>query len=326
MAVLNVLMWHVHGSYTTSMVQLPHRLVLPYTPDRGHFGRGRATTWEWPKTAVEVDSLDLQEEQIDVVVAQRVDEIHLAQSWTGLRPGTDVPLIYLEHNTPPAPFARHPMADRSDVLLVHVTHFNQQMWDSGTTRTIVIEHGIPDPGHIWIGDMARGAVVVNDPIRRGKFVGTDLLSRFAPVDVFGMNVHELAREGIHTFENPPQIELHSELAHRAVYIHPNRWTSLSLSLLEAMMLGMPVVAFATTEITRAVPSDAGIVSTSIAELVDGARDLMNDQELAAHCGLAARRAAIARYNIHRFVDDWDRTLRAVTGTTVIDLTDSKVTV
>ena len=43
-------------------------------------------------------------------------------------------------------------------------------------------------------------------------------------------------------EDLPQDELHAELARRRVYLHPIRWTSLGLSLLEAMHLGMPVVA------------------------------------------------------------------------------------
>ena len=42
-----------------------------------------------------------------------------------------------------------------------------------------------------------------------------------------------------------------------------RWTSLGLSLLEAMQLGMPVVALATTEATVAVPPEAGVVSNDV---------------------------------------------------------------
>ena len=41
---------------------------------------------------------------------------------------------------------RHPVADRDDLLLVHVTHFNALFWDAGATPTRVIEHGIVDPG------------------------------------------------------------------------------------------------------------------------------------------------------------------------------------
>ncbi len=61
----------------------------------------------------------------------------------------DVPAVYVEHNTPRerVPDARHPMADRDDITLVHVTPFNDLMWDSGRAPTTVIEHGIVDPGY-----------------------------------------------------------------------------------------------------------------------------------------------------------------------------------
>ena len=51
--------------------------------------------------------------------------------------------------------------------------------------------------------------------------------------------------------------MHAELARRRAYLHLCRWTSLGLSLIEAMAIGMPVVALATTEAVVAVPPDAG---------------------------------------------------------------------
>src|ERR671938_804 len=64
-------------------------------------------------------------------------------------------------------------------------------------------------------------------------------------------------------KTPPQHELHGEMARRRAYLHPIRWTSLGLSLLEAMHLGMPVVALGTTEVHEAVPPEAGVVSTRL---------------------------------------------------------------
>src|SRR5262245_64280314 len=48
--------------------------------------------------------------------------------------------------------------------------------------------------------------------------------------------------------------------------HLMRWTSLGLSLLEAMACGMPVVALATTEAVMAVPRSAGVLATDVDEL------------------------------------------------------------
>jgi glycosyltransferase involved in cell wall biosynthesis len=97
-------------------------------------------------------------------------------------------------------------------------------------------------------------------------------------------------------------------------VHPIRWTSLGLSLLEAMHLGMPVVALGTTEVHEAVPPSAGVVSTKVDVLVAAMRRLVQDREEAAERGRAARAAALERYGLRRFLADWDELLREVTTT------------
>ena len=53
------------------------------------------------------------------------------------------------------------------------------------------------------------------------------------------------------------------MARRRVYLHPIRWTSLGLSLLEAMHLGMPVVGSAPPRRRRPSRAAAGCVSTDV---------------------------------------------------------------
>ena len=103
------------------------------------------------------------------------------------------------------------------------------------------------------------------------------------------------------------------MARRRVYVHPMRWTSRGLSLLEAMHLGMPVVVLATTEATRAVPPEAGAVSTDVEELGRRFAQLVADPEAAREAGQAARRAAVERYGLGRFLSEWDGLLTAVAG-------------
>ena len=314
---MRVLHWHVHGSWSTAFVQGPHTYLVPVTPNRDADGRGRAQTFDWPSNALEIPLAALAQEHIDVVVLQRPQDLELAQRWLGRRPGRDVPAVYVEHNAPrgDVPNSRHPLADRSDIPVVHVTPFNQLFWDCGRAPTVVIEHGIPDPGHRYTGDIRRAAVVINEPARRGRVTGTDLLSRFAahtPLDVFGMAVSKLPRHGqITAYENLPQARMFAELARRRVYLHPLRWTSLGLSLLEAMHLGMPVVALATTEVTQAVPPTAGVVSTRVDVLIEALCAFLVDPDYARQVGVAARAAARARYSLERFQTDWEQLLKEI---------------
>ncbi|MFF5701458.1 glycosyltransferase [Streptomyces sp. NPDC012794] len=313
---MNILLWHVHGSWTTAFVQGPHSYLVPVTADRGPDGLGRARTFEWPESVREVAVGELRHTPVDLVVLQRPHEWELAERWLGRRPGRDVPAVYLEHNAPAGavPDTRHPFADRPDLTLVHVTHFNRLFWDNGGTRTVVIEHGVVDPGHLYTGRLPRAAVVVNDPVRRGRFTGTDLLpglAEAAPLDVFGMRTEGLAAHlGLPAdrcrAQDLPQRDLHAAMAERRLYLHPVRWTSLGLSLLEAMHLGMPVVTLATTEAVEAVPAGAGVLSTRPEELARAARHYVNEPQAAAEDGARARQAALERYGLKRFLDDWER--------------------
>ena len=90
-----------------------------------------------------------------------------------------------------------------------------------------------------------------------------------------------------------------------------RWTSLGLSLIEAMMLGMPVVVLDTTEAAEAVPDGVGVRSTDPARLRDGLRELVADPAAAAAAGRLARRAALRRYGLDRFLAEWDEVLESV---------------
>jgi glycosyltransferase involved in cell wall biosynthesis len=318
---VNILLWHVHGSWTTSFVRGGHRYLVPVVEDRGPDGRGRARTWDWPPAAVEVTAEELADADIDVVLIQRPTEPDLVERWCGgRRLGRDLTAVWLEHDAPQGRVneMRHPAAERDDIsLVVHVTHTNDLFWDCGDVPTTVVDHGVVDPGLRWTGEVDALAAVVNEPVRRRRVTGTDLLERFGQVgtvDLFGMNVDPLGshdRPWLRTHEDLPQEKMHLELARRRVYVHPFRWTSLGLSLIEAMHIGMPVVALATTEVPMAVPRGCGVVSNDVDELVAAARRLLADPALGARMGAAARAHARQRYGLERFLSDWERLLEEV---------------
>jgi hypothetical protein len=314
---MRVLFWHVHGGYADGFMRGDHEYLLPVAPH----GDGGIGEREWP-AATEVPVTELRDTDIDIAVLQRPEEIELVERLTGRVPGRDLPAVYLEHNTPTphAASTRHPLADRSDIPIVHVTHFNRLVWDNGIAPTLVIEHGVPDPGLRYTGELPRLGVVVNEPVRRGRVTGTDLLpwfSRLAPVDVFGMKGEDLpARLGV----SPAAMahagslstdELREALPRRRVYLHPIRWTSLGLALLEAMHLGMPVVGLAMTEAPRAVPPEAGVVSNDLDELAVAIRRLVSDPAFAVARGLQARRYALEHYGLQKFLRAWDGVLAEV---------------
>ena len=314
---MNILIWHVHGSWMTNFVQGGHTYIVPVEPDRGPDGRGRALTWDWPANVIERTFEELADTGLDVVVVQSQHELDLANKWLDDRPGRDLPTVWLEHNAPQGAINDmcHPAKDRDDVTVVHVTATNALFWDTGNARATVIEHGVIDPGHRWTGDNRRTAVVINEPLRRWRVTGSDLLAGFgtvAGIDLFGLATEQLAsalgRPHWLATQDLPQHLLHDQLATRRCYLHPFRWTSLGLSLIEAMLLGMPVVALATTDIPDAVPTSCGVVSNDLQVLRRGIARLHADREWADDFGQAARLHALDRFSLDRFLAEWDQLL------------------
>jgi hypothetical protein len=309
----SVLLWHVHGSWSESFVAGRHHYLIPVNPANRTEANGLLGR-RWPH-AQEVPFDELREQEIDLVVLQRPQELELAERWLGRRPGRDIAAVYVEHNAP-RPFAVdsvHPLAERDDIPIVHVTDFNRLMWDSGAAPTTVITHGIADPGPLYTGEIPAAAAMINEPLRRWRTVGADLLAELSahtPIAVWGIDT--LALNGsdrvggrVHGKGDVPSPRLLRQVARRRVYLHTARWTSLGISLVEAMYLGMPIVAVASTMAPLVVPAEAGVVSADVKTLAYALEGFVTDLGAANAAGKAARDFALAHFSLDRFLAEWD---------------------
>ena len=191
---MRVLLWYAHGSYVNALVRGSHEYLVCAADPSG--GGPPVPTSPWPDSVTVVGAAEVRADPPDVVVIQRLEEIDWCRSLLGFEPGRDRPAVFCEHNVPrhDIPSAAHPLADRNSWLIVHVTGVNALLWDCGRTPTRVVGHGLPDPGARYVGDLGRAAFVVNEPVRRCRLVGTDLIPIVAPhvgVDVFGIDGDQL---------------------------------------------------------------------------------------------------------------------------------------
>jgi glycosyltransferase involved in cell wall biosynthesis len=308
---LRVLTWHVHGSYLLALARCAHELVVPVRPGRPHPYGGRGDTFPFPDTVVEVDADDVRGLDVDVVLYQShaawLEDRHELLSARQ----REAPSVFLEHDPPreSAYDTRHPVDDER-VLVVHVTHFNRLMWDSGRSPATVVEHGVDVPANVrWTGELERGLVVVNNLASRGRRLGLDVFERLrerVPLDLVGMGSEELGGLG----EIPPT-ELAAFSARYRFLFNPIRWTSLGLAVCEALQVGLPVVGLATTELATAVENGvSGVVDTDEERLVRAMELLLADHDAAHRLSDGARRRGRERFGIERFARDWDTVLRS----------------
>ena len=309
---LNILIWHIHGSYLNALARIEHNWYRPVKPGRpeGYGGRGR--TFDMPDYVREVPSELVRELELDLVICQTPKNYFEDRYEVLSKKQLRLPVIYLEHNTskPHACDTRHPIDD-PEVLLVHVTHYNRLMWDNGRTPTAVIEHSVAiDPDIRYSGQLARGITVANGMQKRPRISGYDLFLQAReklPLDAAGMETEVFDGLGDIPYRN-----LHRFIADYRFLFSPMRYTSLPLAVIEAMTIGMPVVALATTELPRAITNgENGFISCDIDELIEHMRFLLANREEAARLGRNARAMAQERFGLDRFVRDWNRAFALV---------------
>lgn len=311
---LRILTWHVHGSYLNALVRAEHEWYLPVRPDRPEGYGGRGSTFDWPDYVHEVPAEQVNKLDLDLVIFQ-TPRNYFEDQFEILSPRQRrLPRIYLEHNTPKpdAVHTRHPVDD-PDVLLVHVTHYNRLMWDHGPCPTLVIEHAVAiDPAVRYSGELDRGVTVANWMQRRSRVAGYDLFLEarsMVPLDAVGMGTEAFGGLG-----DVPYRDLHALVSRYRFLFSPMRYTSLPLAVVEAMTIGMPVVALATTELPTVIEDGRnGFVSCDLSTLVDRMRFLLDHPAEAKRLGESARATARERFNLDRFIRDWNRAFALVTG-------------
>lgn len=282
---LRVLTWHVHGSYLYYLSHVPHELYVPVREGRppGYVGLPPGG-FPWPENLHEIPAEQVPALELDAVLSQTHDQWLVERDRLLSPVQRRLPRLHVEHDPPrehPVD-QRHPVDD-PEALLVHVTHFNELMWDSGATPTRVVEHGVAVPEDVrWTGELDRGLVLVNDLPTRGRRLGADIYRRVRaeiPLDLVGMG----SEDEPGGLGEVPHDELPEFAARYRFLFNPIRYTSLGLAVLEAMAVGLPVIGSDVAGIRQLLPHWLLFDPAAPASLLERCRVLFDD--------VAYRRAA-----------------------------------
>lgn len=308
---LRILTWHVHGSYLFYLSQGNFQIFLPTHEKKtgGYIGRG--STFPFGDNVVEVPASEVKDLNFDCILFQTPANYQQDQFDILSRQQRQLPKFYLEHDPPQqVPTDTRHIVDDPDVTLVQVTHFNKLMWDCGATPARVIEHGVIIPDEGYSGHLQKGVVVINNLQERGRRLGLDIfleVRKQIPLDLIGMDTKKLG--GIGEILHP---QIAGFVKNYRFFFNPIRYTSLGLAVIEAMMVGIPVVGLATTEMVTVIRDGfSGFLHTDVDYLISRMKLLLEDQPLAANLGAEGKRTAMKRFNIARFTEDWYRLLDEV---------------
>lgn len=303
---LKILIWHIHGSYLNTLARLDHDWYLPVNTTHSEGYGGRGPTFDLPDYVREIPAEDVPQLDLDLIIFQ-TPKNYLEDQYRVLSPEQQkLPKIYLEHNTPKphASDSQH-LLDDPHILLVHVTHYNCLMWDNNRTPTVVIEHSVAiDPAARYSGQLERGITMINGIQKRPRIAGYDLFlqaQKLLPLDAVGMQTASLGGLG-----DVPYRHLHQRIAGYRFMFSPMRYTSLPLAVIEGMTMGMPIIALATTEVPTVIENGkSGYISCNLDELIEHMKRLLRDPAEARQLGDHARKVAIERFGLERFIHDWN---------------------
>ncbi|MFL5809692.1 MAG: glycosyltransferase family 4 protein [Flavisolibacter sp.] len=301
---MKIFTWHIHGSYLFFLSQGDYEIYIPVTEtkkEEGYYGRGN--TFPFGTNVIEVSANEVKNTEFNCILFQTNKNYLVDQFEILSEEQRKLPRIYLEHD-PPCQHptnTRHIMRD-DEVTFVHVTHFNKLMWDNGDVKTTVISHGVTVPKIQFTGELERGIVVINNLPSRGRLLGLDLFleaRKHVPLDLVGMGTGEL---GLGEVLHP---ELPSFISKYRFFFNPIRWTSLGLAICEAMMIGIPVVGMATTELSSVIQNErSGFIHTDLNYLIKKMKGLLEDRNLAVELGSEGQKIARKLFDIKRFTSEW----------------------
>jgi hypothetical protein len=285
--------WPVYQQYLFELAQGGFDIYLPEGQNEAFREQFSAQ-----ENVFEIAADAVKDLELDCILFQ--DEYsYLTAQYEVLSPQQrELPQIYLEHHPPKQhpTNAKHVVADAS-VKLVHVNHYNALMWDNNELPVTVIENGVQESDASFTGEKACGVIVLEENPADARVTGMDIFEQVK--EVLPMEIIQIGKKDI-TYQNLPK-----KLSPYRFLFCPDRYTSPGSPVQQAMLLGMPIVGLATTDLPTIISNEvSGFVHSDLQYLIQKMQQLIENPQLAAQLGANARSTALKLYSSDRFLADW----------------------
>jgi glycosyltransferase involved in cell wall biosynthesis len=303
---LKILTWPSDLWSLKMLSQTPHDFYLPVPGILQ--GAEVANLFEVPKS--EVPGLNL-----DAVVFQSESNYAKDQFQVLSSRQLQLPQIFWQQQAPSSweEENAHPVLD-PDVVVVHSSSYSQLMWDHAPgVKSKVIEPGMK-ASQSWVfeGDWERGLSLCHVGRIGANPLGQGLLEKaqgVVPLDLIRLKPN---------FNFCPDEILPSDFprvcGHYRFLFSALRRGSLDLSFYQALMTGLPVIGVACGELVNVIDNGrSGFLHTDFEKVISAMKEMIKHPLLAREWGKAARKTAMERFHLDRFIKDWNRLLSEMTG-------------
>lgn len=294
--------WPVHQQYLFKLAQGDFEIYIP--EEQNEVFRKQFST---QKNVIETSAETLKNLQLDCILFQDEYSYQTAQYEILTPHQLELPKIYLEHSPP----KQHPtnakqLVEDDSVHLVHINHYNALMWDNNEVPVTVIENGVKETDASFTGEKACGVIVLEENPADDRVTGLDIFEQIK--EALPLEVVQLGKKDL-TYQNLPE-----KLSSYRFLFCPDRYASPGFAIQQAMMLGMPVVGLATTDLPTIISNESsGFVHSDLNYLIQKMQQLIEDKPLAHSLGANARLYALKNFSSNRFLADWKQLIhQAVT--------------
>lgn len=252
----------------------------------------------------------------DIIISQNVvDQLKVFQQ---LGYTFDCPVIEFEHTLPSPQWQGGPIIPqiRRDVILpgyVFITDFSKSEWlRDDDPNAFTIYHMVDHEKYSgWTGGNGMAAMMCNAFLGREWAVG-DIPGIMDIADgkmkLFGHN------PGFDSYPLSNPDEVIRTLSEFDVFVNASLRSPLPASLLEAASIGMPLVSTKTCAIPDFFTEGENIrFFETNEECMAIVNELLEDKKERKRLGAAAREVILDKFNIDRYLDDWDRVFSHVLG-------------